>query len=276
MNLEVKLLDEDDSGNREDLSELVADSVIPADVPSKQSSSLNINQTLAEMSYLEALDRLSSGDCFGAIDRLKEACNYAPENQDYRAKLNQLLKEEANAKKKELAKKQVSAKKSEEPPAEVLEVKPAARSLRQPNTKTPQFITYEEASLVSKPKVSVVDKLVLACIAMALIASGVYLAKKKDVIINVTLTSPVNEMRVERDNIEFFWEANASYFLLTIDSSSDRVLEIYTEETHYKLTPSELAKLEPNTSYKWKVTPVDIKRDPLPSKTDEFWFEVVK
>lgn len=275
MNLEIKLLD--DSDDRDDLSELVTD-VTPVEAPRKQPGSLDVNQTLAEMSYLEALDRLSSGDRFGAMERLKEACNYAPENQDYRAKLNQLLKEEANAKKQELAKKQPSAKKAEEahPPAEVLEMKPAVRSLRQPNAQTPRFITYEEAGLVSKPKVSVVDKIVLAGIAMVLIVVGVYLAKKKDVIINVKLTSPVNEVRVEQDDIEFFWEANASYFLLTIDSSSDRVMEIYTEETHYKLTPSELAKLQPNTSYKWKVTPVDIKRDPLPSKTDEFWFEVVK
>lgn len=275
MDLEVKL--SDDSDDRDDLSELVADDgITPIETPHKQSGSLDINQTLAEMSYLEALDRLSNGDRFGAMERLKEACSYAPENQEYRTKLNQLLKEEADAKKKEIAKK--TAKKSEEvvQRPEALEMKPATKYLRQPNSQTPRFITYEEVGLVSKPRVSLVDKIVLVVIGIVLVGVGIFLAKKKDVVIDITLVSPVKDVRVEQDDIEFFWEAKAQYFLLTIDSSSDRVIEVYTEETHYKPTPSELAKLQPNNSYKWKVIPVDLKRNPLPSKVDEFWFEVVK
>lgn len=269
MDLEVKL--SDDSDDRDDLSELVADGIItPVGVPPKgQSGPLNINQTLAEMSYLEALDRLSSGDRFGAMDRLKEACNYAPDNQEYRKRLALLQKEEVDAKKEEVAKKQSAV-------SEIPRKKSAIRPVHHSNAQTTRFITYEEVGLVPKHRMSVVDKLVLVAIGMVLLSLGVFLAKKKDVVINVKLTSPVNEVRVEQRDIEFFWEANAPYFLLTIDSTSDRIMEVYTEETHYKPTPAELAKLQPNNSYKWKVIPVDIKRDPLPNKADELWFEVVK
>lgn len=257
----------------------------------KDTQEVSINETLAEMSFIEAEDLLSRGDQLAAVERIREAIKYNPNNSSYTQKLNKLLTESrpnktATAKplKEEtpqqtanlaaLPQEDVSAKKNTKPlknPAK--ETKPKTKAelkLELAEIEGPISITTSK-----KPKSSKNTFLFIVAATVFIFAASLLYQSKNVTLTTVKLSYPSDQAKLNKQQLEFEWQSTGDRFLIEIESVGRPIVKAYAQETRYKLTPNQVNSIKLNTNYKWRVTPVDFKGEPVPHKTEEKWFEVV-
>lgn len=244
----------------------------------KETQEVSINDTLAEMSFIEANDLLARGDYSAAIDRFREAVKYSPKNSLYTDKLNSILAESKTNKTGPL--KPLKEDASFESSKEEKHTKPLKAS-----GKKAQAITKAEKAEIEGPiSVNTSSKAktskhtfiaIVATMILISIAALTYQFKTVSFIL-VKQSYPSDQAKLNKQQLEFEWQSTGDRFLFEIEYVGKPIVKAYTEETRYKLTPAQISNIRLNTSYKWKVIPVDVKGEPVPYKTEEKWFEVVQ
>jgi hypothetical protein len=127
-----------------------------------------------------------------------------------------------------------------------------------------------------KPKTSKTAFLFTVAAALFILTASLFYQSKNVSLTEVTLSYPTDQARLNKKQLEFEWKSVGDRFLLEIESGGKPVVKAYAQETRYKLTPDQVNLIDTKINYKWKVTPVDFKGEPIPHKTEEKWFEVVQ
>ncbi len=246
----------------------------------KDTSEISINETLAEMSFMEAEDLVIKGDFIAAIERYKEAVNYSPNNNLYTSKLNAVLNELKTSKTTALKKTDVE---TSEKPSNIQEEKPSSQLNKHKKSKTANLKTSISTVGIDTPlslgnkKTTRSKNYVLLVILLAVIATSFALMYQstKVTLTLVQLSFPTNQAKLNKNQLEFEWQSKGDNFLFQIEYLGENIVEAYTQETRYKLSDAQIKLIKPKTSYKWKVVPVDFKGQVVPHKGEEKWFEVV-
>lgn len=242
----------------------------------------SVNETLAAVSFMEANELLDAGNMLGAIERLREAVKYDPNNSVYATKLASVLVESKTAKTTQL-------KKADLPKSALAllpndEEKPAPTKGKTSKL-SKNLKTTEESNLDSPLSTTISSKktktsrrsfiaIVISSIVISLVA--IFYQSQTVVLTPVSLSYPTDQAKLNTNQLEFEWKSTGSKFLFQIESLGKVIVSVYTEETRYKLTSEQVKLFKLKTDYKWRVVPVDFKGQELPSKIQERWFEVVQ
>lgn len=242
----------------------------------------SVNETLAAVSFMEASELLDAGNMMSAIERLREAVKYDPNNSVYATKLASVLAESKIAKTSQL-------KKSDLPKSALAllpddEEKPVTTKGKTSKL-SKNFKTLEESNPDSPLSTTISSKktktsrrsfiaTVISLVVISLVA--IFYQSQTVVLTPVKLSYPTDQAKLNTNQLEFEWQSMGNKFLFQIESLGKVIVSVYTEETRYKLTDQEIKRFKLKTNYKWRVVPVDFKGQELPSKVQEQWFEVVQ
>jgi tetratricopeptide (TPR) repeat protein len=242
----------------------------------------SVNETLAAVSFMEASELLDTGNIMSAIDRLREAVKYDPNNSVYATKLASVLAESKIAKTSSL-------KKSDLPKAALAllpedEEKPASISKGKTTKLSKKLKTVEDSpdsplsTTISSKKTRTSRRSFIATVISLVVISlvAIFYQSQTVVLTPVKLSYPTDQAKLNTNQLEFEWQSMGNKFLFQIESLGKVIVSVYTEETRYKLTDQEIKLFKLKTDYKWRVVPVDFKGQELPSKVQERWFEVIQ
>lgn len=242
----------------------------------------SVNETLAAVSFMEANELLDAGNMMGAIERLREAVKYDSDNNVYATKLAAVLVESKTAKTTQL-------KKADLPKSALALLSDEEDNPAPTKGKTSKlsknFKTTEESHLDSPLSTTISSKktktsrrsfiaIVISSIVISLVA--IFYQSQTVVLTPISLSYPTDQAKLNTNQLEFEWKSTGSKFLFQIESLGKVIVNVYTEETRYKLTSEQVKLFKLKTDYKWRVVPVDFKGQELPSKIQERWFEVVQ
>lgn len=242
----------------------------------------SVNETLAAVSFMEASELLDAGNMMSAIERLREAVKYDPNNSVYATKLASVLAESKIAKTSQL-------KKSDLPKSALAllpddEEKPVTTKGKTSKL-SKNFKTLEESNPDSPLSTTISSKktktsrrsFIATVISLVVISLVAILYQSQTVVLTpVKLSYPTDQAKLNTNQLEFEWQSMGNKFLFQVESLGKVIVSVYTEETRYKLTDQEIKRFKLKTDYKWRVVPVDFKGQELPSKVQERWFEVIQ
>lgn len=249
------------------------------DKDNKGVSENSITETLAEMAFMEANDLVAKGDYLAAIDRYREAIKYAPTNNDYATKLANVLNESKTAKTALLKKPEAAAELVEDSHEEKPHShKPSKSSKSSRLKKDANTIDTDTPLSLGSKKPSRSKNYVLVVILLGVIITSVALfyQSTKVTLTLVQLSFPTDQAKLSKNQLDFEWQSKGDNFLFQIEYLGDVIVEAYTTETRYKLSENQTKLIKTKINYKWRVTPVDFKGQPIPHKTEEKWFEVIQ